>query len=266
MRSRTIYVDGHVHIYPATRLQAAIDWAATNLRRLTVAAPSQGVLILADPDGVDGFERLCAARSTPGELTGWSVGEPSPNFVTLTHGSGVTFTVLRSRQLVTREGLEVIVTGARSTLSSGKSFGSTLDEARASGGWPTIPWGAGKWLGRRGRLVSAAIAAEAARSSIVIGDNGGRPRGWSYVPQFRAAAENGVPILAGSDPLPIAGDEHRIASYGSLVTLPASLELDVALKEALLAPRARIAAAGQRIDAWQFARSQWALRNVARRP
>jgi hypothetical protein len=266
MRSRTIYVDGHVHIYPGMGLQAAIDCAASNLRRVATPAPTQGVLILADPDGVDGFERLCAARSMHGVLTGWTVGEPSPQFVMLEHHSGVALAVLRSRQLVTREGLEVIVTGARSRLSSGASLASTLDEARASGGWATIPWGAGKWLGRRGRLVSAAIATEAARAGIVIGDNGGRPRGWSYVPQFRAAADNGIPILAGSDPLPIAGDERRIASYGSIVTLSASLAIDAALREAMLESRARIVTAGRRIGAWQFARSQWALRNVARRP
>src|SRR5690606_9685667 len=125
-----------------------------------------------------------------------------------TDGSGILF--IRGRQLVTAEGLEVLAAGVGGDLRSGQDLSPTLEGGRARGGWSTIAWGVGKWLGRRGRLVSEAVRAEAGSGDVFLGDNGGRPGLWRFVPQFDVAAENGMRVLPGTDPLPVPGDEARI--------------------------------------------------------
>ena len=50
-------------------------------------------------------------------------------------------------------------------------------EARESGALVVIPWGAGKWLGRRGAVLSRYLRS-VDDPGIFLGDNGGRPNAW----------------------------------------------------------------------------------------
>jgi hypothetical protein len=51
----------------------------------------------------------------------------------------------------------------------------------------------------------------------MLGDNAGRPRGWATPPHFRRAMAMGMPVLPGSDPLPVAGAEAGIGGFGCLL-------------------------------------------------
>ena len=84
----------------------------------------------------------------------------------------------------------------------------------AAGGWSIITWSAGKCLGKCGRVVTNVIAAKCARPDIMLGDNGGRPWCWYRVPQFEMAAERGMRVSAGTDPVPLKGEDRRVGSYG----------------------------------------------------
>jgi hypothetical protein len=175
------------------------------------------VLALADPLGVDGFGRIRALgekRGAESVVSRWAAESVDDRQVELRHEAGTRAVFLRGQQLVTAEGLEVLAFGMDGEIAQGASLARTLEGIRSRGGWATIAWGVGKWLGRRGKLVTEAILAEAASRDVALGDNAGRPRIWSFVPQFHVAAELGMPILPGSDPLRIPGDEARIASYG----------------------------------------------------
>src|SRR5690606_9902142 len=104
-----------------------------------------------------------------------------------------------------------------------------VERIRAAGGLAILAWGAGKWLGDRGRVVDDVIARESGRTDVMLADNGGRPRLWPRVPQFETAAEHGLRVLAGTDPLPLRGEERRIGSYGVRVRVrgpggPAALQ------------------------------------------
>lgn len=217
-RFTDLVVDAHVHIYPFMPVRAMLDAAGSNLFRLDRSAAADGagdrsgVLLVADPDGVAGYERLLS-EPRDGEGGMWRRDHGDDRSVTFRQDGGARVTAVRGQQLITREGLEVLGIGCDAMLRSGFPLADMVARVRAARGWAILAWGAGKWLGRRGRALTRLIEAEAGQPDVMLADNGGRPRAWSRVPQFETAAERGMRVLAGTDPLPLPGEEQRIGSY-----------------------------------------------------
>jgi hypothetical protein len=82
-----------------------------------------------------------------------------------------------------------------------------------AGALPVVPWGFGKWSGRRGRLLAEFLAGPAAHG-LYLGDNGGRPWFWPTPRPFDRVGAAGRRVLPGSDPLPFASHQARAGSYG----------------------------------------------------
>jgi hypothetical protein len=208
-----LVVDAHVHLYPCMPVRAMLDAAARNLFAAKGgAAAHAGVLLVADPDGVPGYARLL---TEPGEQDrgGWRREHGDERSVTFRREGGPRVTAVRGQQLITREGLEVLGIACDARLESGVPLAEMVGRIRAARGQAILAWGAGKWLGRRGRALTKLIEAEAGRPDVMLADNGGRPRAWSRVPQFDTAAKQGMRVLAGTDPLPLPGEEQRVGSY-----------------------------------------------------
>lgn len=258
------FVDAHVHIYPSVALasvfSAVLRHAAARARAQEARA---SFLVLAEPDGVDGFGRLLAlaegARPAPAGWTAVGIGDGEVRF---RHERGFEAVFARARQLVTAEGLEVLAVGADRRMRSGEALARTLERVRAAECWAVLAWGAGKWVGRRGRLVDEAVRIEAGSGDVFLGDNGGRPRLWPRIRQFDLAAERGMPILPGSDPLPVPGDERRIGSYGFEIGLERSVRrpLHDVLRCALTESAGPVRVSGRRVDLVRFAGNQLRLR------
>ena len=63
--------------------------------------------------------------------------------------------VVAGRQVVTLENLEILVLGTNRKLQDGLSIEKTMKLARTEGLIHVIPWGAGKWLFKRGRILAS---------------------------------------------------------------------------------------------------------------
>jgi len=214
-----LFVDGHVHIYPFMSIQSVLDAASRNGSRLRDSSSTNyevGVLLVADPVGVCGFDRLVRhGNDCSSEETGhWLCEDCDERSVTFRQSSGTKIIAIRGQQLITHEGLEVLGIGYNAELPSGLILAKMVERISAAGGLSIIAWGVGKWIGRRGRLVTDMIISETGRPDIMLADNGGRPWCWSRVPQFETAAERGMRVVAGTDPLPLKGEENRVGSYG----------------------------------------------------
>ena len=212
-RIAQLVVDAHVHLYPCMPVRAMLDAAARNLFAANGGgAAHAGVLLVADPEGVPGYERLL---TEPGEQDrgGWRREHGDERSVTFRRDGGPRVTAVRGQQLITREGLEVLGIACDARLQSGFPLAEMVGRIRAARGQAILAWGAGKWLGRRGQALTKLIETEAGRPDVMLADNGGRPRAWSRVPQFETAAERGMRVLAGTDPLPLPGEEQRVGSY-----------------------------------------------------
>lgn len=251
----TVAVDAHVHLLgvPSTALLAG--WAS-NFAKFARASQRVGVLMLTESAGCHVFDQLRAAGSR---------FRPTEDAVALTTSAGEwTLVIMAGRQIVTREGLEVLALATDAVPADRRPLKETLDEVRAADGLAVLPWGAGKWLGSRGAKVGAAIG-RYPPGELFFGDNGGRPALWRSTHLHRAAAK-GFRILPGTDPLPIGGQEARIGRFG--FTLPASLPLDkpaTALKHLLRDPKVEPTPYGASLPLLEFAAQQIRLR-TARRP
>jgi hypothetical protein len=175
-------------------------------------------------------------------------------------GGGERLLVIAGRQIAAREGLEVLALAGDAAVPDGLSFGETLHRVRAGGALPVLPWGFGKWWGRRGELVAGALARRGS-ALLFLGDNAGRPPAGGEPRLFQEAQALGVAVLPGSDPLPLPWHAGRAGSYGFVLEgelsegSPAG-DLRRCLRELRGAPRVF----GRRVTLRGFLRDQAALR------
>lgn len=209
----TLLVDAHVHLHPCFAGERFFDAAAANFAAAANAWPGEasGCLMLSESAGVDGFAALADGRLETGA---WRIG-PTEETVSLraTRSGAVPIVVIAGRQIVSAERIEVLALGTRAHIPDGEPLAATVDAIRADGALAVLPWGFGKWWGRRGRLVDAYLG-RVAPASVFLGDNGGRPSGMPAPHRLARAARRGTRVLPGSDPLPLAAEVERVGGFG----------------------------------------------------
>jgi hypothetical protein len=222
-----------------------------------------------ESEGVDWFGRLAGEGSATADgspaLGSWSI-EATPDPCALAARSGNRRLLLvAGRQVVALEGLEVLMLGTREGPPDGRPLSDILADGIRCGALRVIPWGAGKWFFRRGRLVSDIIASERAGSGFFLGDGAGRPFFWPTPRHFREAARRGIRVLRGTDPLPFPEQVERPGSYG--FRLEGAIDLSQpaeGIKAALLDPASRLTPFGRLEQALPFVRHQIAMQRRKR--
>jgi len=219
---RTFLVDSHVHVHRCFDEGVFFDSALANVRALDGERGGGldriGCLLLTESAGEDVFSGL-RSRVRAGEGD-WQFRptEEACSLIACREGEG-SLVVVAGRQIVSAEQVEVLALGTTAMLPDGRPLAQTLVAVRAAGALPALPWGFGKWLGRRGRLVAQQIAG-ARPGELFLGDNGGR-LALSPRPRLFALAEaRGLAILPGSDPLPFAPEVAKVARYGFVLQVP----------------------------------------------
>ncbi|MES1245469.1 MAG: hypothetical protein ABUT39_27945 [Acidobacteriota bacterium] len=208
--SSVALVDAHVHFHDCYDLQAFLEGALRNIRKgadelgLTQWT---GFLLLAESAGARWFQRW---RDDPR----FEATREAESRVALER-----LVLIAGRQIVTRERLEVLALGRDLEVPDGLPLRDTLERVRESGALPVLPWGFGKWWGRRGRVVAEALRQD---GELFLGDNGGRLGPDPAL--FRRARKLGVRLLPGSDPLPFSRHAGLAGSYGFV--LPHAVDLD----------------------------------------
>ena len=217
-----IFVDAHVHIYDCFDLEKFFDSAYSNFRLAAKSLFSEdnfiGILILTETSKDNWFRHL-AEYADGGELpegkdTGnWKFHHTSENYSIITKcRDSKKLILVAGRQVVTAEKLEVLSLCTSDTFGDGKPILSLIREIEEKRGIAVIPWGVGKWVGNRGRIVKNIINNNT--SLIYLGDNRNRPDFWPQPALFKIAEQKGIRVLPGSDPLPFNSESCRAGSYG----------------------------------------------------
>ena len=232
-----ILVDTHVHVHPCFDLPEFLDAASGNLHVSDPASDTTcRVLCLTEASGRHVFKDWA---KRPGQAIAgpWRVADVANDvMIRLTHDHSGELWIVAGRQIVSSERLEILCLGHDSSLPDGTvSLSDLAARIREAGGLPVIPWGFGKWIGRRGRIVNAFLEKEAAGDAFCLGDNGNRPRAWPEPAAFARARARDIAVLPGSDPLPLRCAGRDAGRYG--------LQLDGSLSHENLWPqlRARLA-------------------------
>jgi hypothetical protein len=226
MSDVTAVVDAHVHLHACYQADELLDCAWSNLSRACApapAAPPAFFLLMAETHDDDCFGQLRALALRGGapdglQLRAWTA-EPTSEQISLVLAKGPQrLFVMAGRQVACREGLELLILGTTRKFDDGRPIRDLLSETDALGVPRVIPWGPGKWLFNRGRLLSHLLQ-DFRKPTLFLGDEGGRPGFWGYPSHFARAARLGVRDLPGTDPLPFAHDVRKVGRMGFCVPM-----------------------------------------------
>ena len=213
-----IAVDFHLHFYedydPELFWQALCrNLAMDAIARHDDGIPFQRLALLTEAPGCDWFHRWAAPEaSQPGGYSFAATSEPYS--LALSHNNEILALIVRGRQIITAERLEVLTAGDFPAIEDGLPLARVLEALTAAGVLAIIPWGAGKWLGCRGRLLKK-LASAPAPPRVFLADNPARPSFWPAPRVFRMMERQSRPVLRGSDPLPLPGEELRAGSFAN---------------------------------------------------
>lgn len=214
-------VDAHVHLHDCFAVADFLDTAAANFtsaaRALGLQSAPAGCLMLTESQGVDHFATLAAGRAASGAWQLESTDEPV-SLIARSDGAAP-IALIAGRQIVCREGLEVLALGTGAPFVDGEPLEDVLKRVAAAGAITVLPWGVGKWQGARGRLIAQLIG-QSPIGRLYLGDNGGR-LGLAPEPAMLAQARSrGITVLPGSDPLSFPGQVSKVAGYGFVAEAP----------------------------------------------
>jgi hypothetical protein len=248
-------VDAHAHVHACFEPEASMDAAWEHFADVAGERDFSGVLMLAEPAASDALSALRAES--------WSRWTLEPGHEPIARrarcaSSGRMLWLVSGFQVPTAEGLEVLCLGCEKRPDDRRAIDEVANQARESGALAVVPWGAGKWLGRRGTALSRFLA-ETDDPGVFLGDNGGRPHGW-YPRHFDEGAPRGFRVLPGSDPLPFASQSGRLGAHGFCLSWALSDAAPIASLIAQLEdPATRPEPFGRREAPLRFVRNQLAM-------
>jgi hypothetical protein len=257
-----VLVDGHVHFHRCFHEPTFFDQAWINFQAGAAAAGvsdiNAGYLLLTERTRESYFEQL--RRRDRVRCSLWALRPTAEATALLAcRPGGERMFLIAGRQIVTREGLEVLALGTAASFRDGLDLASTVAAVRAADALPVLPWGFGKWSGRRGELLEGFLQADRA-GPIFLGDNGGRSAALGTPSQLERAAEHDLIVLPGSDPLPLRGEVRRVGGYGFVLHGEIDLERPAAsLKQHLSSLDRQPPMFGELKPLWRFCAHQLAM-------
>lgn len=227
-------VDFHVHWYSQFNQQLILKTVANRVRSLKCDA---AVLFLTERLDCSFYQQKAPAGAAK---------------LLLHDADGLSVLLVPGFQCITQEGLEVHALNTLIRPPEKLSLAETVKSVIESGARAVIPFGVGKWFGRRGKVLDAFLNTPLA-SQVFLSDSRHRPLGWPTPRHF-----SGRKILNGSDPLDLSGEERALLSFGSSCSLPVEnieqLDIDTLFSTPVFAN------IGHRVDPFTFAMLQTKIR------
>jgi len=221
----SISIDAHAHYRPCFDVHTFLKYAHYNLSAAAAQVSDERHLACVlfvlgtSPENGDGFRRLRKVIDRELFRSGanckhWEIQAISErSCMCLVPRGGVPLLIISGRQIQSLEQLEVLALGTTRKFDQGQSIDSLIRTISQAGALPVLPWGVGKWLGKRGKVVKNLIESQTL-PDFFLGDNANRPTFWTRPSQFRWAESRGIKNLPGSDPLPFPEEVQRVGHFG----------------------------------------------------
>ncbi len=254
-------VDGHVHIYDCFNLEKFFDSAIKNMNHFyhtlyPKETSFEKILLLTEGRKNDFFSQFKKNREFSND-SGYHFLDTKEDIslVLARHNKPLCY-LLKGRQIVTREDLEVLLVASGQGIEDGLPIETVIERILNKNDIAVLAWGFGKWFFKRGSVIHSLIK-KYRFPGLFIGDNSGRPTFWPIPQQFKRAKEYDIPIISGSDPLPFSDEVHKVGTYGFSVEGKFNKnEPAGSIWEILLSPETTIDFFGRRDNALSFFKRQ----------
>lgn len=210
-----LLIDTHVHLYARYDLVRLFNAAIDSMRPDAVAELHERCLMLTETSRDDRY----AALRDGEKVAGWTIDQADECSLTMVRDDGVLLRLFAGGQTNTAERIEVLTLGTTQRIDDGLPLDKTMELAIDTGGVVVLPFGLGKWVGKRGGMVAAAFENYHERG-VRLGDNAGRPRSTGTPALFKRSQHFGHAVLPGSDPLNTALGETAAGRYGLVCKAP----------------------------------------------
>ncbi len=240
-----LVADTHVHIYPCHDAARLLKNGADRLRALAETPDAVCAFFLTEGQGFHFFDRLRdGTHGLPEQYAVETCREPEA--VRVCWDDQHPLWIFAGRQIVTAERLEVLALTALEGPPDGTPTGRAVEAVNESGAVAVLSWAPGKWWFQRGDVVKDIMEGHAP-GLLLIGDTALRPTIWPEPRLMKRARRRGLAVLAGSDPLPFAGDDMQAGGYA----VRGSLDFDpdkpvTSVRKWVRDPNAPIARIGKR--------------------
>ena len=239
-----IVADTHVHFYPCYDTRLALCLLAQNCGGMAQGGVSAA--FLAERYDCNFFSNLKQGK-TGGPGNDFKIRKSgNEDAIVLSVKDAPDLHIFPGRQIVTAERIEILALTTGTPIPDKLPAREVVQKVIDAGGVPVLCWAPGKWFLERGKIVRGLIeASEPGR--ILIGDTTLRPTLWPEPCLMRFAAEKGLAVIAGSDPLPFAGEEKYMGTFVSILEGEFDLTRPVpSIRAVLKSLRGNVARAGKR--------------------
>lgn len=262
MGKTTLAIDGHVHLYPVYDLKRAVESGVKNLKEQSTKNKSNiiPVWLLVERSDANFFDQIYQSPNRyDSDGIKFNKGNDKLSVVVKKNNKPILY-IFSGRQLVTKEGLEVLSLISNLNIPDRhKSIDEVIQAVADSGGIPTLNWAPGKWFFNRGKVIARQIQ-EKSISEIFIGETTLRNTLWPEPKLIKKARKKGFPVIAGSDPLPFKDEEKGIGSFGFTIEGNFDPEKPAqSLRNTMNKNRDNIKIIGCRNNIFTFARRQYKI-------
>lgn len=211
MTDKYIIIDTHVHIHSLYNVADVLDSAYLNFANEARKYSAENFIGVLCVYSLKANSDCKSIFKSEGNTLTWKFNQIDSNTVEALSGQKKIL-IKTGYQVVSSEGIEILVLTDRAKDFFGINAEVVVEAALRENLLVILPWGVGKWFGKRGVIVNNII--KKFDSKIFLGDNSSRPWFWWRVPQFILAGNLNTKVLKGSDPLSIAGEENIIGTAG----------------------------------------------------
>ena len=210
-----IVVDAHVHFYPCYDLEFALSKLAGNLERLAPGAVRAA--FLTERSDCFWFNKLkCGQVQIQGTRLDVQATD-GEDVIAVVKGGKPQIYLFPGRQVATAERIEILGLTVELPAADGKPATDVVKAVLDAGGVPAIGWSPGKWLFGRKKVVCRLLESFEP-GQLVVCDTTLRPTIWPMPRLMKSALRKGFGLVAGSDPLPFAGEEKYMGTYASVLS------------------------------------------------
>ena len=202
---------------------------------------------------------LKTRASTQSSIAGWLVSDIQNQPAVLLQKSDQKIIFIAGRQVITKQGLEVLALFNDVQYEDGVDIQTIIEKINDNEGIAVLPWGVGKWLGKRGSIITNLLDTNTPEK-FAIADISARPALWPLPDQFKLASTSGYSFLYGTDPLPLKSDQSRIASAGMTMELSSDESQAISELKSALLKQTDVETYGKRVSAYRFIKDQLMLR------